>query len=92
MTENWNGEERRHNRLHEDDLRTIIDGISSAIGDHYCRFAKIKTSELEDVIPFMMSFKGLTEKTGVLVWKIIVGAVMATVLGLISLGVWKKVQ
>jgi len=86
----WDGEDRRHNRLHADDLAAIVDGVTSALSSHYCRFSDITTNDMKDVIPFMMSFKKLTEKTGMFIWYLILGTVGAGILGLTALGIWRK--
>ncbi len=86
----WNGEERRNNRISKDDLELIVEGVTNALDGHYCRFANIKTEDMNAVIPFMLSFKGITEKTGMLVWKIVIGFVMMGFLGLTALGFWDK--
>ena len=86
----WNGEERRQNRISQDDLDLIIDGVTNALDGHYCRFASVKIEDMNAVIPFMLSFKGITEKTGMLIWKIVVGCIMMGVLGLTALGFWGK--
>ena len=90
--ETWNGEERRTNRLHEDDIKLIVSGVSDSLSNHYCRFDKIKTDDMEEVIPFMLSFKSLTEKTGVIIWKAIVVGILMITGGLISLGFWSKMK
>ena len=86
----WNGEERRINRISKEDLELIVEGVTNALDGHYCRFASIKTEDMNDVIPFMLSFKGITEKTGMLVWKIIIGGLMLGVMGLTALGFWHR--
>ena len=82
----WNGEERRINRLHPDDITAIVHGVTNSLSNHYCRFSSIKTEEMEEVIPFMLAFKGVTEKTGLWIWKAIVLGVVSIISGLIYLG------
>jgi hypothetical protein len=92
MTTDWNGEERRKNRLHADDISLIVDGVRDSLSDHLCRFSDIKTADMKEVIPFMLSFKSLTEKTGVIIWKAIVVGMLMITGGLISLGFWSKMK
>jgi hypothetical protein len=40
----------------------------------------------------MLSFKSLTEKTGVIIWKAIVVGILMITGGLISLGFWSKMK
>lgn len=86
----WNGEERRQSRLHEDDIKIIVSEISKAMSNHLCRFLDIKTEDMKNVFPFMLSFKKLTEKTGLFIWYLIIGAVIAGIISLTALGFWKK--
>jgi hypothetical protein len=92
MATDWDGEERRKNRLHADDIGAIVAGVTDSLSDHYCRFADIKTEDMKDVIPFMLSFKSLTEKTGVIVWKAIVVGILMIAGGLFSLGFWSNMK
>jgi hypothetical protein len=92
MTTDWDGEDRRKNRLHADDLKAIVAGVSKSLDDRFCRFPDIKTEDMKDVIPFMLSFKSLTEKTGVIIWKAIVVGILMITGGLISLGFWSKIK
>ena len=90
MATDWDGEERRTHRLHADDVTLIVNGVTAALSNHFCRFSDIKTNDMKDVIPFMMSFKKLTEKTGMFIWYLILGTVGAGILGLTALGIWRK--
>lgn len=87
----WTGEERRRNRLNKDDVALIVEGVTSQMNSHYCRFNSISVEEMAEVVPFMLSFKGVVEKTGMLIWKIIIGFILAGVLGWTALGFWNKV-
>lgn len=88
----WDGEERRVNRLHADDVDAIVRGVSDSLSNHYCRFSTIKTEDMEAVIPFMLAFKGVTEKTGMLIWKILVGGIVMAATGLTALGFWHRMD
>jgi len=90
--ESWNGEERRTNRLHADDIQAIIAGISAEVNTHYCRFSTIKTEDMEAVIPFMLSFKSVTEKTGMLVWKLVISCIVIAVGTWTAIGFWFKMK
>jgi len=92
MEKPWNKEERRfNNRLHDDDIKLIVSGVTNSLDSHYCRFQSIKTEDMEAVVPFMLSFKGVTEKTGMLIWKLIIGTFIVGIFGLIGLGFWNRV-
>jgi hypothetical protein len=92
MATDWDGEERRKNRLHADDIGAIVQGVTESLSGHFCRFSDSKTEDMKDVIPFMLSFKSLTEKTGVIIWKAIVVGMLMIAGGLISLGFWSKMK
>ena len=86
--QNWDGEERRHNRLHEDDVQAIIHGVSGALSDHYCRFSTIKTDDLHAIVPFMLKFKRLSEKIGSVILIVIVTAFTGGLIAIFSRGFW----
>ena len=92
MATDWDGKERRKNKLHTDDVNAIVSGVTEVLSNHYCRFSDIKTEDMKAVIPFMLSFKSLTEKTGVIIWKAIVVGILVVTGGLISLGFWSKIK
>jgi hypothetical protein len=84
------------NRLHKDDIDAIVHGVVekgiNSLCKHYCRFSSIKTEDMETIVPFMLSFKGITEKTGMMIWKIFVGIIVMGVAGLTGLGFWAKLK
>ena len=82
----WNGEERRINRLHEDDIALIVSGISSSMNGHYCRFSNIKTKNMEDIVEFVEGIMDTTKTTKKLIWKIIVSVTVAALLGWMVIG------
>ena len=92
MQTEWNGEEQRKNRLHEDDITLIVSGVTNSLSNHFCRFSAIKTEDMESAVPFMLSFKSVTEKTGMIIWKALVIGIMVVAGGLISLGFWHKLK
>jgi len=71
----WDGEERRINRLHADDVALIVDGVKNALSDHYCRFSSIKSADMYEVVPFIVKFKRLSERIGSIVLVVIVTAI-----------------
>jgi len=85
-----NGEERRHNRLHEDDIKLIVSGISKSLSDHYCRFSSIKRDDMYEVIPFIVKFKRLSEKIGSIILVVVVTGITGGLLALLSMGFWGK--
>ena len=91
--ENWNKEERRqNNRLHEDDISLIVSGVTGSLSDHYCRFSAIKTEEMTQVIPFMLSFKRLSEKIGSVVLYVIVTVLSGGFVAIFAKGLWEKIK
>ena len=88
MTTDWNGEERRNNRLHADDLSAIIHGVSVAINGHICRFPRISPEDMQAVIPFMLKFKRLSEKIGSVILIVIVTALTGGLIAIFSRGFW----
>jgi len=83
-------ERRKAFRLHKDDIDLIVSGVEESIDGHICRFTSITTKEMETIVPFMLTFKGVVEKTGMWVWKLIIGVVAAGIMGLTALGFWHK--
>ena len=77
----WNGEERRSNRLHADDINLIVAGVSGSISDHMCRFQNIKTKDMEAVVEFVQSIMDTTTTTKKLIWKLIVSVTVVALLG-----------
>jgi len=86
MTEEWNGEDRRKNRLHEEDIALIVTGISSSMNGHYCRFSNIKTKNMEDIVEFVEGIMDTTKTTKKLIWKIIVSITVVALLGWMVVG------
>lgn len=89
----WNGEERRINRLHADDVDAIVQGVSDSLSDnHYCRFNSIKEEDMRAVIPFMLKFKTLSEKVGSVVLYVVVSVLSGGAIALFLRGVWSKLK
>ena len=88
----WNGEERRINRLHADDVDAIVRGVSDSLSDHYCRFSAIKTEDMAAVIPFMLKFKGLSEKVGSIVLYVVVTVVSGGAVAIFLKGLWSRIK
>jgi len=77
----WNKEERRSNRLHEDDIALIVAGVSGSISEHVCRFSKIETRDMEAVVEFVQSIMDTTTTTKKLIWKLVVSVTVIALLG-----------
>ncbi len=88
----WDGTERRENKLSTYDIEAITAGVSEAITNHICRFPNVSAKEMEEAIPFILSFKGVVEKTGWIVWKIIIGGVALALMGWTFLGFVTKIR
>ena len=85
--EDWNQEERRtNNRLHEDDIKLIVSGITGSLSDHVCRFSTITTKDMEAVVEFVQGIISTTETTKKLVWKLIVSVTVISLLGWLAVG------
>ena len=89
----WDGKERRSdNKLHDEDIDRIVSGVRESFNDHFCRFNGITTKDMENVVDFTLKFKGLAEQTGMWVWKIIIGIIIAGGASLTALGFWTKTR
>lgn len=88
----WNGEERRKNRLHADDVSAIVQGVTESLSSHYCRFSFVEPEDIKAIVPFMLKFKRLSEKVGSIVLVVLVTAITGGILGLIALGFWTKAK
>ena len=82
----WNQKDRRNNRLHEDDIKLIVAGVSSSLNNHYCRFSEIKTRDMEVVVEFVQGIITTTETTKKLIWKIVVSVTVVALLGWMVVG------
>ena len=80
------------NRLHPDDINKIVNGITAKISDHYCRFSSIKTEDMAAVIPFMMKFKGLSEKVGSIVLYVVVTILSGGMIAIFLKGLWARIK
>ena len=92
----WDGIERRNdrrsNRLHDEDIDLIVSSITGSLQHHFCRFDNITTDDMKEVVKFTLKFKGVAEQTGMWVWKIIIGLVVTGGASLTALGFWTKTR
>lgn len=77
--EPWNGEERRLNRLHADDIDAIIAGVSGKI--HTCRFPGIEPNDLVLVVDFVKSLKEDGKERKRVIRNVTIALIVTTIAG-----------
>jgi hypothetical protein len=90
MDAKWVQGRNERQRMHEDDLKAIIQGISGAVSEHACRFSTIKPDDMEAIVPFMLKFKSLSEKIGSVILIVIVTAFTGGLIAIFSRGFWRN--